>query len=658
MSTWIDSILKEFAADVARIWIATDPDNVLLDERVLAVLREREFDLIPFEDSIAFRAEYEERYRAPWRRGEDGSARALIVQLRGTNDGGLPWDYLAHARRVRFSLADLFPKLSYSVVRQIDPEYRDAIFAAQCRYAAQALGDSATKDFVLTHVFRFSPHLIGRPEELWRELLRLHYRNTALPTVLSDHVAQVLSDNPLFAPLPLGQLFTSKTFLLRAIQDAWRRYLAACGIVVTSESTPDAAGHALCVDIPFEHPDIRVIIDSMFMEGMLHPVAVRDLPPQIPEWTRVGIVQDPRVIGGLVEDGIRGVMQSMPEVDAPYRDWMITAKKMGEVLARYHLLDAATAQTCECAIAELQAIADARLQQWLAKHYADLPSLPVSRGPVMVHHIPRFLAGRRAAGEERIALLVFDGMADRSVGSRREGAREADLSIEYDEGACFAWAPTLTSVSRQAIYSGLKPREYADSIESADSDSVRWSRFWVDQGLRASEIYYRRRLQRIDQLSELAEELASPALKVVGLVIDTVDEMVHGAVLGKRGIAAQVDGWIDSGFVDQLFLDLLKNGFHVYLTADHGNVDAVGRGRPQEGASAEICGERVRTYRSEALVAKSSGVQPRRDSDSILLGCPPTTWLSSRLADPRSFRKANAAWLTEASRSKNSWSRL
>ena len=72
MSAWIDRILKEFTADLARLWIAADPDDVLLDERVLSGLRERGFELLPFEDSVAFRAEYEERYRAAWDLGQDG----------------------------------------------------------------------------------------------------------------------------------------------------------------------------------------------------------------------------------------------------------------------------------------------------------------------------------------------------------------------------------------------------------------------------------------------------------------------------------------------------------------------------------------------------------------------------------------------------------
>lgn len=60
--------------------------------------------------------------------------------------------------------------------------------------------------------------------------------------------------------------------------------------------------------------------------------------------------------------------------------------------------------------------ADTRLREWVQKRYQDLPSLPVAKAPVMVHHIPRYLSMRRNAGEEKIALLVFDGMA-RSVGA-------------------------------------------------------------------------------------------------------------------------------------------------------------------------------------------------------------------------------------------------
>ena len=66
MTARVNRILKEFPADLARLWIVADQDDVLLDEPVLSGLRKRGFEVLPFE----FRAEYEERYRAAWDQGQ------------------------------------------------------------------------------------------------------------------------------------------------------------------------------------------------------------------------------------------------------------------------------------------------------------------------------------------------------------------------------------------------------------------------------------------------------------------------------------------------------------------------------------------------------------------------------------------------------------
>lgn len=606
MSPWIDRILKEFPADLSRLWIAADPDDVLLDEQVLSGLRERGFEVLPFEDSVAFRAEYEERYRSAWDSGEVAPAKALVLHLRGTDINSLPWDYLKLARSVSLSLANLFPRLSYPVVRQIGAEHHEALFAAQAKHASQALGESATKEFVLTHIFKISPHLISRPEDLWHVLLKLHYRESGLPLVLADHVAHVLCDHAAFKALPISELFASKSTLLRVVQNAWYRYLSHLGLmgIRTGESTPE--DFSAKIDVPFEHPDVRVMVDSMFLDGLLHPLAVLGSAVNIPDWAKVGIVQDPLALRNLVADGIKGILQSLPTLESSHRDWANTSRRFAEVLARFHALDTVRAEGLKAAIAELQESIDERLRNWLSKHYADLPSLPVVKGPVMVHHVPRFLSLQRGLGEAKIALLVFDGLAvDQWVQIREAMAKRAP-TLGFEENTCFAWVPTLTSVSRQAIFSGLKPREFAETIESTSSEPNQWSRFWQDQGLRANEVMYRKGIKRRDQLTELGTDLSAPSIKVAGIVVDMVDEIVHGAMLGKRGIATQIEGWCESGFVDQLFSLLLDKGFHVYLTADHGNVEAVGQGRPNQGLAPEIRGERVRTYRSETLANESA----------------------------------------------------
>jgi hypothetical protein len=46
---------------------------------------------------------------------------------------------------------------------------------------------------------------------------------------------------------------------------------------------------------------------------------------------------------------------------------------------------------------------------------------------------------------------------------------------------------------------------------------------------------------------------------------------------------------------------LMGQGYRVYLSSDHGNVEAVGIGSPSEGAVADLRGARVRVYPDEVL---------------------------------------------------------
>jgi hypothetical protein len=617
MSTWIDRILKEFPADLSRLWIAADPDQVLLDERILAGLRTRGFDVLPFEDSIVFRAEFEERFRAAWDRGVEGPANSLIIHVTATIVNELPWDYLRQARRVNLSLADLFPKLSYVVIRQLDPEYLEPLFDLQSKHISQPLGETSTKDFILTHIFQFSPHVISSRSDFWRDLLRLQNRALVLPSNLAERVAHVLSDNGALHELPIQELFTSESTLLGFIQGAWIKYLIDAGVRLASDKEALRPGELASLGLPFEHPDVRVIIQSMFLNGTLHAEAVKGVPTDLPLWARIGVTKHPDEQRNLVTLGIENIMATMPTAESSHRDWTQLARRFGEAIARFHLLDSVRAASIKDSVGHAQNQIDQQLRAWVADHYADLPSLPATKGPIMVHHIPRFLAYRRDSGERRIAVLVFDGMAVDQWIQIRDSLSKQNRIFGFDEGACFAWLPTLTSISRQALFSGLKPREFSQSIDTTAQESVLWSRFWQDQGVRADKIFYRKGIKRSDQLKGLDIALDSPTIEVAGIVINTVDDLVHGSVLGKRGIANQVESWVESGFVHQLLALLFDKSFYVYLTSDHGNHESFGQGRPNQGVMSELRGERVRIYTSETLAEHSCASMPQAFRSNI-----------------------------------------
>jgi hypothetical protein len=52
---------------------------------------------------------------------------------------------------------------------------------------------------------------------------------------------------------------------------------------------------------------------------------------------------------------------------------------------------------------------------------------------------------------------------------------------------------------------------------------------------------------------------------------------------------------------------LLDQGYEVWLTADHGNIECTGQGRPKEGVIAETRGERARVYPTPELRDQVAG---------------------------------------------------
>src|SRR5690606_14851845 len=163
---WREPILSHFtpeAASALRLTIVSDPDHVLAEQTILEEIERRGFDLIPFDDAIAFRYAYESKYRRHW---DHGRPTALVVLLRtGPDDPDtLPYDLLRSARRhgriYRFSLAEIFPTLAPSVLAQVERRHFDAIAEAVAIENPTSLGERATKDFLLRHVFDWTPELI------------------------------------------------------------------------------------------------------------------------------------------------------------------------------------------------------------------------------------------------------------------------------------------------------------------------------------------------------------------------------------------------------------------------------------------------------------------------------------------------------------------
>lgn len=607
MSSWRDQILKEFIPKVARLTLVADPDGLLLEEGILAGIHERGFELIPFEDHIAFRYAYESKFRSRWDRGEHTDL-VVVLRSQASDLSGLPYDLLQTGRRLSFNLGDIFPNLSYPVVTALDRGDLDALYEAQERHGPGQLGDNATKEFVLRHVFEIAPELVKQPSDLLRVLLRRHYRGQRIPADLDGRFIQLLRQCNVFDDWPLERLVADREAFFAFLQERWPIFLDHEAAKVTSNVHENEKPYGLSIEgpieLPFDHHDIRVYIDNLFVEGVLHSVSHEHADTLSRTWVGIGIRTAPiedrsRRLGKLIDS----LEASIPAEEAKYTDWLHFARGWAEkILLANDQAEAISESTGE-RIKNLQEQVDAGFTAWLFKRYAGLVNLPPVP-PVMLHHIPRFLARQMEEDSTaKIALIVVDGLAMDQWLVVRNALALKQPGLKFREQAVFSWIPSLTAVSRQATFAGKAPIFFPNCIQTTDKESVLWGQFWADQDLTPNEVVYLKGLGD-GGLENVSEALSHPKARVAGLIVDKVDKIMHGMEMGTAGMHNQVCQWAKQPYLNTLLDLLLDRGFRVYLTSDHGNLEAEGCGRPSEGAVADLRGERVRIYSDASLRGK------------------------------------------------------
>lgn len=606
MSNWRDAILNEFVPRVSKLTLVADPDCLLTEETLAMELHKRGFDLIEFNAPVEFRYAYESRYRSIWDRGEHTDL-VVILRLHDEQLESLPYDLLQAGRKLSFNLGAIFPNLSYPVIEKLDRSLLDSLYEAQRKSPPDRMGDNATKDFILRHVFRVAAELVVNEVDLLRVLLRLHYARVQLPSILTQRLVQALESSGLFDTWPLCEIVPDDAAFFAFLQERWPLFLTKLG--VTKHTQEDSSKRPFAYSgpdyLPFEHQDIKIYIDNLFLEGKLTPIEIESVEAEAEPLVHSGVV-----LPGAGDEGRRIlrlfdlVENELPTANSHHSDGVVFAQKWAELTSLVHCSDNKDYQT------RLRTIGDSLntiFAAWLSDHYSSLASLPPTT-PAMLHHVPRVLARdmeRDATG--RIALIVVDGLALDQWVTLRQLLQKQNTSLVIRESATFAWIPTLTSVSRQAIFSGKPPQCFPSSIHSTNNEDKLWEQFWEAQGISRQDVVYKRGLGDGDAAEILDTLLHREKTKVVGLVVNKVDDIVHnmrGIKRGSAGMHTLIKHWCEDGFLSALIDNLLERGYDVWLTSDHGNIQCDGEGRPLEGAIADIRGERVRVYPTSEFRAK------------------------------------------------------
>lgn len=612
---WRQTILQHFKKDISRLTLVSDPDGLLTEERMLAEIKQRGFDLIPFEDSIAFRYAYESKYRSIWDRGEKTE---LVVVLRSQNDlQQLPYDLLKAGRKLEFSLHKLFPNLSYPVLTSLDRSLLDPLFVAYEQDHESRLADKATRDFVLRYCFRIERSMISTSVDLAITLLKLHRGNRTLPPALADHLVEGLKSRTDFANWSLADLLSNQSLFFQFLQRQWKQFVNShrgklnADPQLVHESPEGFDSLKLSSEkllIPFDHQDVRAYVDTFFLEGMLKAVECES-SITLPTWAHVGILHDPT--GDALKRFLRLIERTavnLPSATDTHREWQQFARAWAEAVVLRWELDATLDDAQKHAWHELHVQVERQFADWMQQRFGSLYNLPSIPEPVMVHHVPGYLASlRNRESLRKLALVVMDGLALDQWLILRQIIEVKRTNWRIEESTVFAWVPSLTSISRQSIFAAQPPMYFAESMEHTGREPKHWTRFWEDQGVNSGLIHYAKKVKS-GSTTSLDECLANANESIVGIVVNTVDEIMHGEKQGSAGMHDAIR--LEASNLISVLDRLIGEGYEVFMTADHGNVASRGIGIPVDGVLAETTGKRARIYPSQTFRSQAKAAFP------------------------------------------------
>lgn len=198
-------------------------------------------------------------------------------------------------------------------------------------------------------------------------------------------------------------------------------------------------------------------------------------------------------------------------------------------------------------------------QSFLKHKYINIVSSsvpPKDQAPRVVTQVLPFMAKQDA---ERTALIVVDGMNYwQAAMLADEIVERLHVDVKYD--CIYSWLPSVTELSRQAIFRGDTPA--TDYAQNPHNEERLWRDFWKARHLTDHALYY-----QYDGALELSDYVTRVAYVTVGL-----DKLMHSSN-NFRYLYRSTQLWLQEDELIDNIKFLKAKGFKIFITTDHGNVE-------------------------------------------------------------------------------------
>ncbi len=612
--TWQQAILAHFHPKKESMLLVVDPDSLLRDDALLADIQNSNYDILELADEITFRNTFERTYRTRW---DNGEARHLVVVVHTTNEARhIPYDLRQKSKYIELTVANLFTQLNAIIVRQLDNAYYSELYPAHQQLVAanQSLrGSRQTIEFILRTVFDMEPTAGGNPARWVEFLIDKHYSAHDLPPALEEYLVQNLL--PGVTPFGLRHEFLTDAAAFYAWLGAqWAAYVAH----LTGQSDTPAA-------LDFGDNRLRPLLGYLFTEGLVRRAPA---PPDLPgdcDWLAIGlttVASSPAVGSSYVKEvgvqaryNLRARLHRFQKLDAAnrpqpttdVRDWLNLAAEWGELVYQINSLPQPDYHPLQPDLAAARQTIDRHFWDFIQARYGAVSYYQDNKGPISLMAVNGWLH-QKVDSNSRLALLCFDGLALDQWFLLRDYLSDARPGLTFQENRTYALTPTITPVSRQALFAGRPPTVFAETIGLTSKDADRWQAYWINHDIPAPRVAHQPVKVNGQGLDELRAIVDSKNRRL-GVLVNLFDDVMHSvkdmpAASDKRVYYDTLRSHLHHSHLTDLFDLLFSHHYRVFVTADHGNIAGVGIGLKPPKALIESYARRVAIFDSDTLAAE------------------------------------------------------
>lgn len=531
MSNWVDKYKKLVISSHKLHIVVADQDDLFEYFELRQAFENEGYRILNCKTGLAVRLRFELEVR-------DSDRKYFIIAP--TSYHPLPdIENLVHFQVI--GLPQLFPNLDAKAIKGLS-------FNALCLLSNikpyEDLSNDKTLKFLLENLYNvdFDTLTSHKPKErILNALITVFLEKNGINEPLTKFLTNIAK--PYFPELISKGL--SNENLKMFIQEQWQMF-------VTSGSTL----------LDFKEPILNKSLGYLFAFDYLSPMQVSpEAYDHFPKPLKIGVYVDENEHNDQeLEALIEYLKQQLEFIEDIVDQWFKIIQILASAKLKYLSSDNVD---LKFSYEKIENAFNIRFQRFIDNTYFSLFSLSGVRKPVVVS---RILEHINAKPHKKRALLVIDGMNYWQWNIL--GQALGDAGIDYSSDASLAYIPTITAWSRQAIFKGDKP----DLTANNSKEGKLFEAFWVKQGVPVFQIVYRK--FSTNEPIDVAD--ISPDITTLGLVCNDLDDIMHGSILGNDHLKMSTEQWIEKSKITETISKLLTKGFQVYITADHGNIEATG----------------------------------------------------------------------------------